>query len=189
MRALVVGLGVLLVAVGCASDPKSGSGGGARDMTEARPPGGPESPSEEERLGGVQQRDPARWEDKTEGELSTLVYVTEMRGQRGNQPGAMIFGSDPGSAHFRRRATPLFVVRRLTKSEMTWLREDLHKLGLDDLPWIDEPDYDSNIGPARGLHLYANSKRRYVLKDGLGTTAKRDFRRIEDRLLKLTFLR
>lgn len=156
----------------------------ARDMTEGRA----DEPGEEGRFVGVQQRPAGTWKDTSEGDLLTLVYVTEMRGKKGKRPGAMIFGSDPANAHFNRRANPLFVVCRLFKSEMTWLKEDLRKLGLENLPWVSEEDYDANIGPSRAFHYYAGGKRRYVIKEPLAHADKLVFRKIEDRLLQLVFL-
>lgn len=186
MRRTLVGLLALACLAGCASDD-AGSGGGAplaRDMTQGAEPRG-----DEPRFAGAQTRPAVNWKDSSAGEISTLVYVTQMRGKKGNQPGAIIFGSDPKNAHFRRRASPIFVVLRLYKSEMSWLEEELGRLGLEQLPWVSQEDYDAKIGPARALHYYKGGKRRYVIKDELSIADKRSFRQIEDRLLELTFLR
>jgi len=188
MRRTLVGLVALACLSGCASGgSREGDPPQARDMSTSDPAtagadGGGRFP-------GAQTRQALGWKDATEGEVGTLVYVTQMRGKKGNQPGAIIFSSDPGNAHFRRRASSLFVVLRLYKSEMSWLEEELGGLGLEQLPWVPEENYDAKIGPARAFHYYKAGKRRYVVKDELTLADKRTFRRVEDRLLELTFLR
>lgn len=188
---------LLVLLSGCASDPAGGADSppGARDLTEKRPSARTEpaedrssTPDQGGGLGDVYR--PAQpWSDPSAGEVATLVYVTEMRDRGGPRPGAMIFTSDPSSAHFLRKATPRFVVRRLYKREMSWLIQDLGYGGFAELPWESEADYEQAIGPERGFHYFAGGKRRYVLKDQLQGDAKRKFRRLEDRLIQLTLLR
>lgn len=186
MRRTLAGIVVLACLAGCASGGSSGEDQPqARDMTA----GSAEPDEGEARFAGAQTRPAANWKDETTGEVSTLVYVTQMRGKKGNQPGAIIFSSDPTSGHFLRRASPVFVVLRLYKSEMAWLEDELGGLGLQELPWVAEENYDAKIGPARAFHYYKGGKRRYVVKDELSLADKRAFRRLEDRLLELTFLR
>ena len=186
MRRTLAGLVAVACLAGCTSSGSSeGDPPQVRDVTADSP----EPAGDEPRFAGAQTRSALNWKDPSQGEVATLVYVTQMRGKSGNQPGAIIFGSDPTNAHFNRRASPLFVVLRLLKSEMSWLESELGGLGLGELPWVPEENYDAKIGPTRALHYYKASKRRYVLKDSLTLAEKRKFRQIEDRLLELTFLR
>jgi hypothetical protein len=186
MRRTLAGIVALACLAGCTSGGSSADDPPqVRDMTQ----GAAEPGEGEARFAGAQTRPALNWKDTTEGEISTLVYVTQMRGKKGNQPGAIIFSSDPTSAHFLRRANPVFVVLRLYKSEMAWLEDELGGLGLEELAWVPEENYDAKIGPARAFHYYKGGKRRYVVKDELSIADKRKFRKIEDRLLELTFLR
>ena len=187
-------IGALLLLGGCASGSGSSSGeepAAAKDMTQRRAAPSEDRSSTPDQGGGLGDvyRPAQPWSDPSAGEVATLVYVTEMRDRSGSRPGAMIFTSDPASAHFLRKATPRFVVRRLYKREMTWLLKDLSYAGFAELPWQDEPDYEAGVRPERALHYYAGGKRRYLIKDQLDGQAKRSFRRLEDRLIQLTLLR
>ena len=183
MRRTLVGLVAVACLAGCASGGSSeGDPPQGRDVTADSP----EPAGDQPRFAGAQTRSALNWKDPSRGEVATLVYVTQMRGKSRRRH------SDPTiktNAHFNRRASPLFVVLRLLKSEMTWLERELGGLGLGELPWVPEENYDAKIGPTRALHYYKANKRRYVLKDSLSLAQKRKFRQIEDRLLELTFLR
>lgn len=179
---------------GCASDERDPDAPPlARDMS------GPAPDSEGEGQGeGAAEPAPQlsqnnrpwqNWKDESSGPRATLVYVTEMgvRGQR--RPAALIYTSDPEIGHFRRRPSDQFTVRRLLRREMQWLLDDLGARGLDALPWSPEASYDAPIGPERALHYYAEGKRRYVLKHELNDQDKVAFRKLEDRLIRLTISR
>lgn len=130
------------------------------------------------------------WKDESEGPIATLVYITRTGSRRKSRPAAIIFSSDPGNTHFRRRkSTPQFTVRRLYKSEMKDFLRKLAPAGFKTLPWETQADYDAKIGSARGFHFYENAKRTYVLKDSLGLRAKLTFRKVEDKIIALTMSR
>tara|TARA_B100000965_G_scaffold34074_1_gene25119 strand:- start:103 stop:687 length:585 start_codon:yes stop_codon:yes gene_type:complete len=178
---------------GCASDARDPDAPPlARDMSGPRADEGPqqgEGPAEPTPQLGENNRPWQNWKDESSGPRATLVYVTEMgvRGKR--RPAALIYTSDPEIGHFRRRPSDQFTVRRLLKREMQWLLDDLSARGLEALPWSPEAQYDEPIGPERALHYYEQGKRRFVLKRELNDQDKVAFRKLEDRLIRLTISR
>lgn len=180
---------------GCASDERDPDAPPlARDMSGPAPePKEGAEPGEQAAAPAPQLGETNRpwqnWKDASSGPRATLVYVTEMgvRGQR--RPAALIYTSDPEIGHFRRRPSDQFTVRRLLKREMQWLLDDLGARGLDALPWSPEDQYDKPIGAERALHYYEQGKRRYVLKSELNEQDKVAFRKLEDRLIRLTISR
>lgn len=177
---------------GCASEGRDPNDPPlARDMSGPRPDaeGEGDAPAEATPQLGETNRPWQGWKDESSGPRATLVYVTEMgvRGKR--RPAALIYTSDPKIGHFRRRPSDQFTVRRLLKREMQWLLDDLGARGLDALPWSPEEQYDKPIGPDRALHYYEEGRRRYVLKSELNDQDKVAFRKLEDRLIRLTISR
>lgn len=189
-RLALLALALCLPLAGCASNDDGRTAPAARDMTLERnaPSDEPVTPAEGGGLGD-RYRNWQNWKDTSEGPEATLVYITEMGTRGRRQPAALIFCSDPSMSHFRRKGSARFTVRRLYRREMAWLLQDLDTVGLSSLRWEPVADYDKDIGPGRGLHLYRDKKRGQVIKAELSFNDQRTFRQIEDRLIQLTMAR
>ncbi|MCA9773221.1 MAG: hypothetical protein KC466_12485 [Myxococcales bacterium] len=125
------------------------------------------------------------WEDETDGQEATLVYVTS-QGRRGDaHAAALVFSSDPTNAHFLRENSTKVTVRRLLKHEMAALLTHLEHHGLRSLSWSEQP-YDSKIGPERALYLYEGGVRQQCVKDVLSDDGKTAFTDVEQELIALT---
>jgi len=122
------------------------------------------------------------WSDPTEGATATLVYVAEMEGPGGVEPGAVIFSSDPESAHFHRVQTPRVFVRRLTRAAMTELLAELEDAGLGELPW-GPAEEGAALDPDVAFHLHQHGRRTVVGRADLEPTERRRFAEIEERLV------
>lgn len=174
-----------LLSLGCAGDPTpTGPTGQDRPMA-ARPNPAPTGPDPADPAPG-DERDLARWSDRTAGPEATLVYVTRAGG-RGKvpQPAALVFSSDPTNGHFRRETTHRITVHRLYRKEMAALLGRLEQRGLRALPWRPQP-YDAEIGPERALLLYEDGERRRVTKDDLPPSDRATFTELEQALIELT---
>lgn len=185
-RALVV----LALLAGCAADPAPRRSGEPAPIPDPPAPAPTPVVSPDEVVGqpttvDLTTPDVAGWEDATEGEAATLVYVTEQGRRDRAQAAAIVFSSDPQHPHFQRRSTSRVTVQRVTRADMTALLRDLAALGLERLPWAAQA-FDAEIGPERALYLYRGGRRTRVEKDTLPDPARQTFTALERRLVQAT---